>query len=386
MKLPQAAGVEWWRLAVLACAALLSSACPAPSAPSNSLPAPTLAAPLDDTIAALPPLLTVNNVVSTAAGARTYDFQVADNQSALSGSGSSLLASATGVAEGQSQTSYRLDAGLQAVKRYYWRARATQGGAAGAWSSVFRFQTAGVPNNPPVIQSLVQNTDRAEVNGEIQLTAVVQDQETSPASLIYEWTATGGSFIGSGASVAWRAPGAATSATHDLTLTVVERYTAIDVDGRSQTRENRTNGSVKAHLNNSGDELSLLALTFLDDFVHSERSPAFCVRNFSDSCRGKQDELNDITANRAEFVNDPSQSSFSIRSISYNTSGNVATGATFATVLAPCNFAAKRLSNGAFGIARGTCRLTNVYENWQWRLCESNFIDPQGAFSKAFIF
>ena len=161
-----------------------------------------------------------------------------------------------------------------------------------------------------------------------------------------------------------------------------------DVDGRQQTRENRASSSVTVHVNNSSTELSDLALTFLDDFVHSERSPEFCVRNFSDSCRGKQEELGDIQANRAEFINDPSRSSFSIRSIGYNTPGNVPTGATFATVLAPCSFAATRKSTGVFGIAQGTCRLTNVYENWQWRLCESNFLAPLtfDSFSGRFVF
>jgi hypothetical protein len=333
-------------------------------------------------------MLTVSNVSSSSGGARTYDFQVADNQAAVSGSGGALLASGSGIAEGAGQTSYRLEAALQPSKRYYWRSRATQDGAAGTWSSAFRFQTASVPNNPPVIQSISTSSNRAEVNADIQLTAAVQDQETSPASLTYEWSATGGTFSGTGASVVWRAPSTVVMATHVLTLTVIERYTSVDADGRTQNRENRTTGSVEVHLNNSSDELSKLALTFLDDFVHSERSPEFCVRNFSDNCTGKGDELSDIRANRAEFVNDPSRSSFSIRSISYNTSGNVATGATFATVLAPCNFAATRKSNGAFGIASGTCRLTNVYESFQWRLCESNFLSPLGtlSFSKIFKF
>ena len=61
--------------------------------------------------------------------------------------------------------------------------------------------------------------------------------------------------------------------------------------------------------------------------MHSERSPAFCVRNFSDGCQGKQDEFGDITANRADFVNNPLQSTFFISSISYNTAGNVPAGA-----------------------------------------------------------
>lgn len=378
----------WWWFATVACAAVLVGACnDSPNSPSNNIPAPALVSPTDDALASSPVLLTVSNVSTSSSGARTYDFQVADNQAAVSGSGGgALLASGTGIAEGTLQTSYRLEAALQPAKRYYWRSRVTQNGAAGTWSAAFRFQTAAVPNNPPLIQSITTNSNRAEVNADIQVTAVVQDQETSPANLTYEWSATGGTFNGSTASVVWRAPATVAMATHVLTLTVIERYTSVDADGRTQNRENRTTGSVEVHLNNSSDELSRLALTFLDDFVHSERSPETCVRNFSDNCTGKQDELSDIRSNRAEFVNDPARSSFSIRSISYNTSGNVATGATFATVLAPCNFAATRKSNGAFGIASGTCRLTNVYENFQWRLCESNFLSPQGTFSFSKIF
>ena len=376
-------------------AAVLLQACNKGTTSPSLLVAPTLSTPADDTIALPPIFLTVNNASSTLSGPRTYDFQVADSQATLTGSGSGLLASASGVAEGTGGlTAYRLDIALQPAKRYFWRARVSQGGKTSDWSNPFRFRSDYVPNAPPVIQSLTSSSDRAEINASIQVTALVQDQETSPASLIYEWTAQAGLFTGSGPSVSWRAPGDNVFTTIDLTLTVIERYTVTDPDGRPQTRENRTTGMLKIHINNSPAELSNLALTFLDDFVHSERSPEFCVRNFSDSCPGKQDELSDIRKNREQFVNDPSQSSFNVASITYNTPGNVATQATFATVLAPCNFAATNKSTGAFGIARGTCRLTNVYENFQWRLCDSNFLPPpsstsgkfEDAFSARFIF
>ncbi|OFW22421.1 MAG: hypothetical protein A3H97_16775 [Acidobacteria bacterium RIFCSPLOWO2_02_FULL_65_29] len=335
-------------------------------------------------------MLTVNNATSTAGGTRTYDFQVADSQTAL-GAGASLLASSTGVAEGAGgQTSYQLNATLASSKRYFWRARAVQGATDGPWSSVFRFQTDAAPNAPPIIQSLFMNTDRAEVNGQIQLTAVVVDQEADPASFVYEWASAGGAFTGSGASVVWRAPGSASPAVQELKLTVIERYTVTDADGRSQSRENRATAMVTAYLNDSPAELSALALTFLDDFVHSERSPEYCVRNFSDNCRGKADELGDIQRNRAAYIIDPTRSSFRILSISYNTPGNTPGQATFATVLAPCAFASTEKATGIFGVATGTCRLTNVYEGRQWRLCESNFLPPLNsvfdAFSRRFAF
>jgi len=336
-------------------------------------------------------VLTVNNLTTTPSGTRTYDFEVAESESALTGSVSGLLASANGVAEGPNgQTSYRLDVRLASSKRFFWRARATEGNTTGTWTRAFRFQTEGAPNSPPTIAWLFTNTERAEINGRIELTAVVSDPETDPANLQYEWTATGGSFTGSGRSVVWNAPGTASPALHELKLTVVDRYTTTDADGRSQTKENRVSRTATAHMNDSQAELSALALTFLDDFVHPDRSPEFCVRNFSDNCRGKVEELNDIQRNRSLYIIDPARSSFRISSIGYNTAGNVPTQATFATVLAPCEFGSTEKSTGTFGVAKGTCRLTNVYEDFKWRLCESNFLPPANstfdAFSKRFVF
>ena len=96
---------------------------------------------------------------------------------------------------------------------------------------------------------------------------------------------------------------------YDLTLTVIETYTVAVDGGGVETRENRVSGKTTVHVNDSPTEVSGLAFTFLDDFIHSERSPEFCVRNFSDSCAGKQAELSDVRANRAMFIIDPSRSS-----------------------------------------------------------------------------
>lgn len=370
---------------------IVLGSCSSPTAPSSRIPAPTLVSPADDAIADLPPVLTINNITTTASGTRTYDFDVAESEAALTASASGLLASAHGVAEGANgQTSYRLDMRLATSKRFFWRARANEGTTAGTWTRAFKFQTDAAPNSLPTIEWLFTNTDRAEINGRIELVSVVSDAETDPANLQYEWTATAGSFTGSGRSVMWNAPASANPAVQELKLTVIEKYSTTDADGRTQTRENRVSRSTMVHVNDSVAELSALALTFLDDFVHPERTPEFCVRNFSDNCRGKAEELSDIQRNRREFIIDPNRSSFRISSISYNTSGNVPSQATFATVLAPCEFWSTEKATGVFGVARGTCRLTNVYEDFRWRLCESNFLPPANstfdAFSKRFIF
>src|SRR4029077_8165544 len=124
------------------------------------------------------------------------------------------------------------------------------------------------------------------------------------------------------------------------------------------------------HVNDSPREITDLGTTFIDDFLHSERSPELCVRNFSDSCQGKQDELSDIRENRAKFVNNPAASSMGAGSLTFYDVAPVsrrkvvpAAQAGFAELLAPCRFASTTKATGATGLAIGTCQLTSVYEN-----------------------
>jgi hypothetical protein len=230
-------------------------------------------------------------------------------------------------------------------------------------------------NTPPVISSVSASLDRAEVNGVVDLTAVVSDAETALSSLAYTWTASAGTITGTGASARWTAPGTVANATVTVTLTVSEHYTS-----NKNILENKTTGSTTVHLNDSAKEVAALSTTFIDDFIHSERSADFCVRNFSDSCRGKTDEFNDITSDRAQFVHDPARSSYSVSSITYNTAGNVPSQATVATVFGPCRFGTQPKAGGTFAFAVGTCELRHIYENFQWRLCDSHFNDPHTEF------
>jgi hypothetical protein len=257
-----------------------------------------------------------------------------------------------------------------------------------AWSGCSSEQVAapsppGSANRPPVVESILPATNRAEVGTELALVAVVQDQETNPDDLEYEWSATGGTLSGTGPRVRWRAPVSATPPSHEIALTVVERYTSSE--GRPQAFENRTKAAVNVYVNNTPAELSALAFTFIHDFIHPERTPPYCVRNFSDGCRGKTDELGDIVRNRAEFVIKPDASAFSLRSLTFNTPGNTPEQATFATVRVNCHFVSTRKATGLLEMADGTCRLTNVYENFRWRLCESLF-DPPAGVTSFFIF
>lgn len=364
-----------------------------PSAPSP-ITVPTLSAPADDLIGSTRPTLALSGATTANT---TYDFQVSLSGRSLA-SGAGIVASATGVVpESDGKVSYTVASALEPAKRYYWRARAVQAGRAGTWTQTFRFRTEGSTNQSPVIQQFAAGNMRADAGVPIEVRASVQDADTEPSKLAYAWSAPVGEFIGSGPTVSWRPPAEVPSpGPIALTLTVTDPYTLTDADGVPDTRENKVSGTLAVNVNNSPKEISDLVLTFLDDFVHPERTAAHCVRNFSDNCVGKQEEFSDITNNRARYVIDPARSSFRIHSITYQVARNGALTSspnvsTWATVLAPCKFGSTERATGVFGVADGTCRLTTTFENFRWRLCDSRFDPPLStnafdSFTLKFVF
>ena len=113
---------------------------------SGSLTAPTPDTPSDDEqLTTLRPTLTVRNGTSTATGARTYEFQIADNNGF-----SPVAVTRTGVAEDATgRTSFTPDSDLQSSTRFYWRARLVQGSNNSAWSTTVRFRTRLAGYNRP---------------------------------------------------------------------------------------------------------------------------------------------------------------------------------------------------------------------------------------------
>ena len=59
-----------------------------------------------------------------------------------------------------------------------------------------------------------------------------------------------------------------------------------------------SSSSAGTHYNDSVAEISAIAAQFYQDFGTYSVSAAQCVRNFSDSCNGKAEELRDIQDNR----------------------------------------------------------------------------------------
>jgi hypothetical protein len=127
---------------------------------------------------------------------------------------------------------------------------------------------------------------------------------------------------------------------------------------------------VQLHYNDSASEVTALGKDFLENkFGNYNVSPQECVSNFSDSCRGKQEELADITDNRLNYH--ILSGMYTVASIAFNgdkTKGTVIGSCVFEDIPGPSMAHAGQRER-----VSGDCLLTTIYENWRWFLCDSHF-------------
>lgn len=242
------------------------------------------------------------------------------------------------------------------------------------------------PNEPPRIQSITLQKDRLEAGEEIAVSVVVTDAETPVDQLTYEWQNDVGTFTGQGAAVRWRAPsGSQTPAEYVLTVRVTEVYGSPDASG-VRPRHQVTGLSASIRVHDSPKELGDMALRFLTDFANSSVAPEVAVREFSDSCRGKREELEQVQDNRRNYQILSSQLRLRTVSVaSSNANATVQVSCEFFSRIVQCPSGAVNCTPGRTEHVRGECRLTSVYENRRWWLCESNFDGELIPSMRAFI-
>jgi hypothetical protein len=135
-------------VAVLALALATACSDDNPSSPSGSsrLTAPAIDAPAEDEqLDTVRPTLVVRNGTSDRTGNKTYEFQVADNNSF-----SAPIVSRAGVTEDASgKTRLSLTQDLTPATRFFWRARLVQGSTNSDWSPAGAFRTKLVGFNRP---------------------------------------------------------------------------------------------------------------------------------------------------------------------------------------------------------------------------------------------
>lgn len=157
-------------------------------------------------------------------------------------------------------------------------------------------------NLAPTIEAISVQGERprqpasfADLSETVNVSATVRDPETTIDQLQYNWTATAGTFTGTGARVRWQAPAAAqTPALVTLTLEVVERYGA--------SLEHRVRQTTDVRLHDSVKEVGDMARQFLLDFSNTDLKDASVVmRNFGGAATCPQP--NEITSERADVIN-----------------------------------------------------------------------------------
>jgi hypothetical protein len=143
--------------------------------------------------------------------------------------------------------------------------------------------------------------DFADVGEAIAVAAVVQGAGTPQEQLQLTWTATAGTFTGSGANVIWQAPAKGSVSTPlnvTITLTVVDDHPC----GQAAASRNTVSAAHTISLHDSATEVGGMATQFLLDFSDSNITDvSYIMRNFDPVCSGTVSETGQVATNRQTF-------------------------------------------------------------------------------------
>jgi len=156
---------------------------------------------------------------------------------------------------------------------------------------VTNVRVAGPGNKPP--------SPFVDLSSGVTLSATVTDVETSPSALTYAWTVGAGTITGTGTSVTWNLPAslAVTPASVTATLTVTENFTENGVQHR-----NIATASLLADAHDSSTEILDKGFRFLDLFSQSTIPPATVTSDFTSTCPGAANELQDTIDIRNNYL------------------------------------------------------------------------------------
>lgn len=241
--------------------------------------------------------------------------------------------------------------------------------------------TPPAANAPPVITGIVAQgqlrgapRNFADLEDLVDVQATVQDAETPVDQLTFEWTAEAGAIEGSGRSVRWRAPDRhQTPADIRLTLTVIERSDA------GSAPEQRVSSTVTIALHDSEKEIIDLGHRFLVAFSEQRLSPEAIVGDFTDSCRGKFAELDQVRDNQRRYkiqewsVGDRPEVVVAFGAVCpFYAPERLLTGDGCAWF--PVRWKSLDFDRGGVSTdTRGFDQVNAVFEGGRWRLCDSDY-------------
>ena len=251
-------------------------------------------------------------------------------------------------------------------------------------------------NALPVIETITAQGRRpgepagfADLSEIIDLTARVRDDETALSDLEFQWSATVGTFAGSGPVVTWRAPDTGeTPVPVTLSLKVVERY---GHPGGPRQFQQDVSSSTTVSLHDSVKEVSDIGRQFLLDFSDSSiRDVNYVMRNFQPGCYGTAAEMDQVTENRRRYRIIESRVGEASTRINFGGICPYPLGARRgdACTTAPVYWKSiDQDARNAVGAVQGTSWLASFYirEERRWRLCDSSFDGQVAPNMRAFV-
>jgi hypothetical protein len=249
------------------------------------------------------------------------------------------------------------------------------------------------PNNPSVIDALTakgrgskEPANFADVGETIDLAARVHDDETPVEELEFQWSAPVGTFDGSGANVAWRAPDTAeTPLPVSITLKVVEKY---GYPGGAKIYQQDVSSSVTISLHDSRTEVSDMSRQFLLDFSDSNiRDIGYIMRNFLQGCYGTAEETAQVTENRRRYRVVESRIEGASTTVNFGGTCPYSGKKGDACTAVPVFWRSLDMDHGnAEERVAGTDWLASFYvaDKQRWYLCDSSF-DGRRAVHSTFI-
>ncbi|TAK11349.1 MAG: hypothetical protein EPO35_12495 [Acidobacteria bacterium] len=242
---------------------------------------------------------------------------------------------------------------------------------------VSNVRVAGPGNRPP--------SPFVDLASNVTLSGTVTDVETSPASLTYVWAVSAGTVTGSGASVTWNLPAslAVTPVSLTATLTVTETFTENGVQHR-----NVASSSLLADAHDSSTEIMDKGFRFLDLFSQSTIPPATVVSDFTSTCRGAAEELQDTIDIRNNYLHlsysitrlPPVEFKFgqscvwtAFSPIRIYNADACSTFRAHWVVRALRDVADDGVHTGDVVTTDGRDFIGNVFQSGQWKLCTSDF-------------
>jgi hypothetical protein len=247
-------------------------------------------------------------------------------------------------------------------------------------------------NNPPVVESItVQGTrakqpaNFADLGESIQVSAKVRDDETAVDQLVYTWTATTGTFTGTGANVTWQAPAiapaavqGATPAAVTMTLTLTEKY---GHPGGPLSFEQSVSKTAPVALHDSVKEVAGMSRQFLLDFSDTSLKDAnYIMRNFGTTAFCPEptevaSEREDVIQNFTQYQMLAFQVGQPATSINFEGRCPVFSSRGDACSVVPVFWDSVKISSGARGASSGNDIIAAAYSKVEqrWWLCASRY-------------